>query len=149
MTDVGFYHLTRLRLDQALPRLLERALAAGHRAVVLAGSTERVEALNAQLWTYEERSWLPHGTAREGCAEDQPIWLSDREENPNGADLLFLVDGVAPEYLASFARAFDLFDGADEEAVAAARRRWTAWRAAGHALAYWRQNERGGWEKQA
>lgn len=149
MTEIGFYHLTRLRLDQALPKLLERALAAGHRAVVLAGSAERVEALNAQLWTYEERSWLPHGTAREGFAEDQPIWLSTREENPNGADLLFLVDGVAPDYLATFARAFDLFDGADEEAVAAARRRWAAWKAAGHTLTYWRQNERGGWEKQA
>lgn len=149
MTDIGFYHLTRLSLEEALPRLLERAMAAGHRAVVLAGSAERVEALNVRLWTYDERGWLPHGAAREGFAEDQPIWLSSREENPNGADLLFMLDGVEPAFLSGFARAFDLFDGADEEAVAAARRRWSAWKAAGHALAYWRQNEGGGWEKQA
>ena len=149
MTEVGFYHLTRLTLEQALPRLLERALGAGHRAVVLAGSPERAEALNAQLWTYAERSWLPHGSAREGFAEDQPIWLTAGEENPNAADLLFMIDGVEPDFLGGFARAFDLFDGGDEEAVAAARRRWSAWKAAGHALAYWRQNERGGWDKQA
>lgn len=149
MTEVGFYHLTRLSLEQALPRLLERAMSAGHRAVVLAGSTERIEALNAQLWTYAERSWLPHGGAREGFAEDQPIWLSTREENPNGADLLFMVDGVEPGFVGAFARAFDLFDGADEEAVSAARRRWAAWRSAGHALTYWRQTDGGGWEKQA
>ena len=148
MTEIGFYHLTRLSLEQALPRLLERAMSAGHRAVVLAGSAERAEALNALLWTYAERAWLPHGGARDGFAEDQPIWLSAREENPNGADLLFMLDGVEPSFIGGFARAFDLFDGADEEAVAAARRRWAAWKAAGHTLAYWRQIE-GGWEKQA
>jgi DNA polymerase-3 subunit chi len=149
VTEIGFYHLTRSPLEQALPRLLERAMAAGHRAVVLAGSTERAEALNALLWTYAERSWLPHGGARDGFAEDQPIWLAAREENPNGADLLFMLDGVEPDFLGGFARAFDLFDGGDEESVTAARRRWTAWKAAGHALTYWRQNEGGGWEKQA
>jgi DNA polymerase-3 subunit chi len=149
VTEIGFYHLTRSPHEQALPRLLERAMAAGHRAVVLAGSTERVEALNALLWTYAERSWLPHGGARDGFAEDQPIWLAAQEENPNGGDLLFMLDGVEPGFVASFARAFDLFDGGDEEAVAAARRRWSAWKAAGHALTYWRQNEGGGWEKQA
>ena len=149
MTEIGFYHLTRLSLEQALPRLLERAMSVGHRAVVLAGSDERAEALNALLWTFAERSWLPHGGAREGFAEDQPIWLSAREENPNGADLLFMLDAVEPDFVGGFARAFDLFDGADEEAVAAARRRWAAWKAGGHALTYWRQNEAGGWEKQA
>jgi DNA polymerase-3 subunit chi len=147
VTEIGFYHLTRLSLEQALPRLLERAMSAGHRAVVLAGSTERVEALNAQLWTYAERGWLPHGAAPDGFAEDQPIWLAAREENPNLADLLFMLDGVEPAFLGGFARAFDLFDGADEEAVAAARRRWVAWKAAGHTLAYWRQTDRGGWEQ--
>lgn len=149
MTEIGFYHLTRLTLDQALPRLLERALASGGRALVLAGSSERVEALNAHLWTYDERGWLPHGAGRDGFAEDQPIWLSEREENPNGAGLLFMLDSVEPSFVGAFSRAFDLFDGADEEAVAAARRRWAAWKAAGHALTYWRQDERGGWQRQA
>jgi len=149
VTEIGFYHLTRLSLEQALPKLLERAVASGARALVLAGSTERVEALNAHLWTYDDRAWLPHGSARDGFAEDQPIWLSAREENPNGAGMLFLLDAVEPAFIGAFVRAFDLFDGADEEAVGAARRRWSAWKAAGHGLAYWRQDDRGGWQRQA
>jgi DNA polymerase III subunit chi len=40
----------------------------------------------------------------------------------------------------------DLFDGNDEAALAAARRRWAAAKAAGHALSYWQQGARG-WEK--
>jgi DNA polymerase-3 subunit chi len=33
--------------------------------------------------------------------------------------------------------------------VAHARERWKAEKAAGHAVTYWQQNSRGGWEKKA
>ena len=147
MTEIGFYHLTVTPLERALPKLLERTLEAGQRAVVLASSDERVQALNGALWTYEDRSWLPHGAAADGYGEDQPIWLGVSEENPNGAAFLFLTDGVAAADLAAWTRVFDLFDGRDDAAVAAARERWKAARDAGHTLAYWRQTDRGGWEK--
>jgi DNA polymerase-3 subunit chi len=128
--------------------LLERATGQGHRAVVCAGSPERVEHLNALLWTYDEAGFLPHGSARDGNAAAQPIWLTHKHENPNGAAILFLVDGVAADDLGGFARCIDMFDGNDPEAVAAARSRWRAAAAAGHALTYWQQTERG-WEKKA
>lgn len=147
MSEVGFYHLTRTRLDRALPKLLEKALGQGMRAVVLAGSDERVAALDAALWTYEQLSFLPHGTARDGDPADQPIWLTTEDENPNGARLLVLTDGVASAQIGAFERCIDLFDGADPDAVAQARERWRALKSAGHSLAYWQQTERGGWEK--
>jgi DNA polymerase-3 subunit chi len=40
-----------------------------------------------------------------------------------------------------------MFDGNDPAAVAAARDRWRAAKAAGHALTYWQQTDRGGWAK--
>ena len=147
MTEIGFYHLTATPLDRALPKLLERTLQAGRRAVVMAGSEERVQALNGLLWTYEDRSWLPHGSARDGDAAEQPVWLTTTEERPNGADYLFLTDGVAASDLAPWARVFDLFDGRDDSAVAAARVRWKSARDGGHTLTYWRQTDGGGWEK--
>lgn len=149
MTQIGFYHLTRLALDQALPRLLEKAAAAGLKVVVMAGSSERVEHLNGLLWTYSEESWLPHGTAADGEAALQPIWLTDQDENPNGATVLVLCDGVMPADMAAYARCLDLFDGRDDEAVQAARTRWKTWKAEGHELVYYQQTERGGWEEKA
>ena len=68
MAEVGFYHLLSTPLERALPRLLERALGQGHRIVLHAGSAERVEHLNALLWTYDESGFLPHGAARDGNA---------------------------------------------------------------------------------
>src|SRR5437868_13208520 len=124
MAEIGFYHLLSLSLERALPKLLERACAHGHRVVVRAASPERVEHLNAALWTYEEAAFLPHGSARDGNPQLQPIWLTHLDENPNGASMVVLVDGIEPTNFLAFARSADLFDGNDPAAVEAARIRW-------------------------
>ena len=146
VTEIGFYHLLSTPLERALPRLLERARAQGHHIIVRAGSAERVEHLDALLWTYDEASFLPHGSARDGNPSAQPIWLTDRDENPNGATILFLVDGAEAADIGAFARGIDMFDGNEESAVAAARTRWRRAKEAGHTLTYWQQTEKG-WEK--
>jgi len=148
VTAIAFYHLQRLPLETALPRLLEKTLQAGKRAVVIAGSPERVEALNAMLWTYDGPSWLPHGSRKDGHAEEQPVWLTDGADNPNGAAFLFLTDACDGP-VADYERCFDLFDGNDPAAVEAARNRWRACKEAGHELTYWQQTDRGGWERKA
>lgn len=148
MTEIGFYHLTRSPLEAALPKLLERVLAAGKRALVRAGSPERVEVLNSALWTYDPASFLPHGTAREGDGELQPIWLTAGTDNPNGATVLVLTDGVEGAGIEGFERCLEMFDGNDAEAVEAARARWRGYKEAGFALTYWQQTP-GGWEKKA
>ncbi len=147
MTDIAFYHLQRSSLEKVLPKLLERTLDAGKRALVLTGSEDRTEALTGLLWTHEPDSWLPHGSLKDGNAEDQPVWLCEAQENPNGAEFLFLTDGATYDPVGDFARCFELFDGNDDEAVSAARTRWKAYLDSGHTLTYWQQGERGGWEQ--
>jgi DNA polymerase III subunit chi len=148
MTEVGFYHLQTTPLERALPKLVERSLAGGFRVLVVAGSAERVAHLDAVLWTYDDASFLPHGSSRDGQAERQPVLLSESEENANAADMLVLTDGAASSRLADYRRCLDLFDGNDEAAVAAARERWQAAKAAGHTLTYWQQTATG-WAKKA
>jgi DNA polymerase III subunit chi len=148
MTEVGFYHLRTMPLERALPRLLERALADGHRVLVVAGSDERVKDLDALLWTYSEASFLPHGTARDGHAARQPVFLAASDDNPNDATMLVLVDGAASRRLQSFKRVCDLFDGNDPASVERARARWREAAAEGHELVYWQQTD-AGWEKRA
>jgi DNA polymerase-3 subunit chi len=145
VAEVGFYHLTRTPLEEALPRLLEKVLAAGKRAVVRVAEPERLELLNRSLWTYANDSFLPHGTRADGLAEEQPVYLTTGEEVPNGASVLVLLDGTEAEDLGAFERCLALFDGRDTEAVARARERWRAAVAGGHQVTYWQQNERGGW----
>jgi DNA polymerase III subunit chi len=149
MTEVSFYHLLHTPLERALPKLIEKVLESGARAVIRTGSAERAEALNSVLWTYDQDSFVPHGTARDGNPVEQPVWITPEDENPNGADILVLTDGAVTADIAGYRRCLEMFDGRDETAVSDARRRWTDYKAADHALTYWQQTERGGWEKKA
>jgi len=143
MTEIRFYHLTRRGLEHILPELLEKTLERGWKAVVMAGSMERVEALTQHLWTYHPNKFLPHGSEKDGHAEMQPVWLTPLDERPNAADVLFLTDGAQSEHIGDYARVCEIFDGTNEDAAAAARRRWANYKSAGHDLSYWQQNEKG------
>lgn len=146
MTDISFYHLERSPLETALPKLLEKVLETGGRAVVMVGSAERRDALDDLLWTYHDRGFLPHGTEKDGHAADQPVWLTVDDENPNGAGFLVLADGAISENVGEFERCLEIFDGRDDDAVTSARSRWQAYKADGHTVTYFQQGNRG-WEK--
>ena len=94
-----------------LPTLLELSLKRGWRAVVQAASEERVEALNTLLWTYREESFLPHGTARDGHPGAHPIYLTAGDDNPNEAQIRFLVDGAMLADASPYTRVAYVFDG--------------------------------------
>src|SRR5581483_7676042 len=109
------------------PTLLERSVERSWRVIVQASSEERIEALDSHLWTFRDDSFLPHGTTAEPEAAVQPVLLTTRDDNPNGATVRFLVDGApVPKDAESYERIVLLFDGTDEEAVGDARTRWSA-----------------------
>lgn len=145
MAEVLFYHLTQTPLERTLPELLEKSLQRGWRVLVKGGDTDCLAFLDEKLWTYRDDSFLPHGTGGE-AAERQPIYLTVGDEEPNSANILFLVDGASYpfEKMSSFERVCLLFDGNDPDAVAAARNDWKAVTAAKLPAKYWAQ-EGGRW----
>lgn len=149
MTELWFYHLERSELERALPPLLEKCLQRGWRALVRVGSAERMDALDASLWTFRDDSFLPHAKADAPNAERQPVIITTDAGNPNGAKALFLIDGAEPGDFAGFERACLIFDGRDEAALESARSRWKQAKADGVTVAYWRESASGKWEKQA
>ncbi|HUO12571.1 MAG TPA: DNA polymerase III subunit chi [Caulobacteraceae bacterium] len=147
--EVWFYHLERSSLDRALPTLLEKTLERGWRALVRSTSADRVDHLDGWLWSFRDDAFLPHGVEGEPNAERQPVLITTAMTNTNGADALFLIDGAETGDLSPYQRCILLFDGGDEAAVAEARRRWSAFKADGHTVSYWKQGESGGWQKEA
>ena len=149
MTEVLFYHLERQPLERVLPQLVAKTLGRGWRAVIQAGSEERVEAISMALWVTGEESFLPHGTPRDGNGDMQPVWVTHQDDNPNRATIRFLVDGAKAGNMSGLDRVVYLFDGKDAEAVAEARSAWKASQAQGHAVTYWKEDAQGRWQKQA
>jgi DNA polymerase-3 subunit chi len=150
MTEILFYQLKGQRLEQVLPPLLQKSLERGWRVVVQASSEERIEALDAHLWTWRDDAFLPHGTWREPDAGEQPVLLTVDGENPNCASVRFLVEGAElPSDAAAYQRLVLVFDGDDPDAVGAARERWTKAKNDGFEVTYWQADENGRWHRQA
>src|SRR5262245_53104359 len=148
MTEIVFYQLQRQPLERVLPTLIEKSLERGWRVVVQAASEERIEALDAHLWTFRDDSFLPHGTARQGELHEQPVLLTLDDDNPNGAAVRFLIDGApVPENADAYERIVLIFDGEDADAEAAARRRCSEGKARGFELTYWQADAQGRWAR--
>jgi DNA polymerase III subunit chi len=148
MTEVLFYHLQDMTVENVLPPLLEKSLERGWRVVVQSTSEERTEALDAHLWTYREDSFLPHATWRAADAGDHPIILALEDGNPNRANVRFLVDNAPlPADSGIYDRVVLLFNGDDADALAAARLAWTDCKTRGFDVTYWQADERGRWQK--
>ena len=151
MTQVDFYHLQKQSLENVLPKLLEKAYATGKPIKVKVGNEERVEFINSALWSYDEQSFLPHGSKKDGFGEDQPIWISAGDDTPNQAVFLFLVDGAAVslDMLSQYERVFNIFDGNSEAALNQARTFWKELKTSSNTINYWQQDDAGKWNKKA
>jgi len=149
MTEALFYHLEHAPLERVLPNLLEKTVERKWWALIRVGSQERLDALDLHLWTYQDDSFLPHGTSKEGEATAHPVFLTLEEENANNANVLFLVDGADLGETSGYERIVYLFDGRDEDAVAQARKAWKRAKGAELDATYWQQEASGRWVKRA
>lgn len=151
MSRVDFYHLQKQTLENVLPVLLQKVYSGDKHAVVRIGNPDRTDEINSYLWTYQDASFLPHGSKKDGFAEQQPIWLTNEKDNPNHAECLFLIEGAEAQTdeLSSYERIFNIFDGNSETALTQARNLWKLYKSAGVEVFYWQQNATGKWEQKA
>jgi len=150
MTEILFYQLKGQALEQVLPPLIQKSLERGWRVAVQASSDERIEALDAHLWTWRDDAFVPHGTWRDAEPAEQPVLLTGDETNPNGAAVRFLVEGASmPGDAAAYQRLVVLFDGDDPEALEEARARWSKAKEGGFKVTYWLTDKNGRWQRQA
>ena len=121
--------------------------AAGLRLLIRAASEERVQALDAALWTVEPASFLPHGTSATGQAERQPIYLTHGDEVSNDPTGLVVVDDALPDSAIGRYKVIDyVFERSDEAAREAARLRWRMFKEIGVEPVYW-QADHSGWQR--
>ena len=157
--DIVFYQLTVSPLEKVLPKLLEKAYAQGLRSVVLSNE-ERLKTLDVSLWTYSSGAFLPHAIA--SSLEDaksvefdamQPILLTSRLCNPNGASLLVLTQEKLQETLeellngsSSFTKCLYLNDGegVTEADIQNFQNQFVAKKMR---VIHWKQTVKGEWEK--
>lgn len=147
-TAIRFYHLQKQTVEQALPQIAAKAYKAGRQCVVKLRSKQDVQRINEALWTFQTDSFIPHGSEKDGNAQHQPIWITEKDENPNQANTL-IINGTPNYDPAEYTLCCDVFDGRQDEDVQAARKRWAEYQKLEYELTYWYQDAKGQWiEKQ-
>ena len=143
--DALFYGVRSTSLEVPLRELLHKSLERGWRVVVRAGSLERVESLNDALWLGPDEYFIPHGSGADGFASRQPVYLTEGEENPNGAGVLFLLEGVLGD-VSGYERCVSLFDGGDSEMLSLVGEQERVLLDLGYSVRRWEQVG-GSWER--
>ena len=149
MSEISFYQLGRQSLERALLKLLQKTLEGGKKAVIRLASEEDASVLDLALWTHDPDSFLPHGTVASNNPDQQPVFLTAGEDNPAGAEFLFVLDGAPVGSLDKYKRIFFVFNGAIESEVERARTHWKSFKETGAKLTYWSQGEGGAWKKKS
>lgn len=145
-----FYHLTLTPDEQALPRLLQKIMNLEQNGVILTESQEKTAYIDDFLWSFEDDSWIPHSSLKDGNENIQPFFITHTLENPNNAKILILLcafENIIDQNL-GFERTLDLFDGNNPETLAKARKRWKNAKEKGYELHYFQQTPKG-WEEKS
>lgn len=134
MTErVDFYVLNSSAARQRFTfacRLTEKAYLRDLRVVLLCDAAADVAALDELLWTFSERSFVPHDRAGAEPAAPSaaaPVQLTPDLEGIEGADLLVNLSARLPARLERFQRVAEVID-ADEERRRLGRERFKAYR---------------------
>ncbi len=113
-------------------RLLRKAYRRGAR-VVVTGPGPLLATLDRDLWTFEERDFVPHVRlpgASAVVAGRTPIWLVEGEPPTGSPEVLVHLGGDPPRDLSPFLRVIEILStGPDDEQ--AGRQRWRDYKAGG------------------
>lgn len=133
MRRVEFHHGIGNKLAYAC-RLLRKAHRAGAQ-VAVTGDLATLQALDRELWTFDDQEFLPHVLAAGKPLPERlnttPIWLSpDPSSAPGQRSILVNVGRTMPAGMDRFERLFDLVSSEPDDRHEG-RLRWKAYAAQG------------------
>ncbi len=149
MKEIRFYHLQRTTIKNALPAILEKALARGMRALILLENDDEIKQMDQWLWSYKQESFLPHGCDGDDKPQLHPIWITKKHENKNNANLLILTDGLDWQGdVSGIELQCEIFHD-DAMILPKLRKKWQDVKTQDFISSYWQQDDHGRWQKKA
>jgi DNA polymerase-3 subunit chi len=113
MTRVDFYVLdepsSQARLKCAC-RIAEKAYQLENRVYIHVPDQNEARLLDDLLWTFRDRSFVPHALAQDGAARDVAVLIGSEEdaEPPDGEDLLINLGSQVPLFFSRFRRVAEI-----------------------------------------
>ena len=136
MTRLDFYILEDGAKDDRFRlacRIAEKAWETGHRVLIHTASAEHARRLDSLLWTFRDRSFVPHGLLGEADAALTGVLISHGTDAGDEHDILINLSDQIPPFFSGFERVIEPVD-TDENVRAASRERYRFYRDRGYPL---------------
>jgi DNA polymerase-3 subunit chi len=133
MTQVRFAKLEQQQKADLLCKLAEEFFSAGMRVLVRVQDDNQAVALDRFMWSCEKGTFLPHAfyNGSVDCLEE-PIVITVREGNPNGATVLIMGQPCSLEFIGHFEIVIDFAEVYDKKLAEQSRERFRSYRAQGY-----------------
>lgn len=132
MTRVDFIRLRKPEKARHLCELAEEFFNGGNRVLVTVMDDNQGVTLDRFMWTWKKGSFIPHAYDN-GAVDcfDEPVLISTREHNANGARILIMGKPCSAEFIRQFDYAVDFAELYDDALAQQSRRRFASYREAG------------------
>ena len=129
MTQVKFARLEQPQKADLLCRLAEEYFSAGKRVLVRVQDDNQAVSLDRFMWTWDKGAFLPHAfyNGSVDCLEE-PIVITVREGNPNGATVLIMGQPCTREFIGRFELVVDFAEIFDKQLAELSRKRFRSYR---------------------
>lgn len=88
--QISVYFINRDNLFKSFCQLAEKCFYSKLHSIVFAKQEEDIKDLDKILWTYSQKHFIPHATMDDPLPEKQPIFISNKYENPNDSKIFIL-----------------------------------------------------------
>jgi DNA polymerase-3 subunit chi len=133
MTKVDFYILASGSREHTACKLAEKAYQLGHRVYVHAASEEQARHMDELLWTFRDRSFLPHERYQHGQETATPILVGAVDAPETDSEVLINLAPGVPLFFSRFLRVAEVI-GTQEEDKQHGRERFRFYRDRGYPL---------------
>ena len=144
MSKISFYQVMNGEVIKFSCQLLEKCFQNGIKTFVQVADDLAATTLDRTLWTFAQKSFIPHATDKDLLPEKQPIYISTTDKCPIEAKGLMLI-GVDRVDVKDFERVMVMIDGNIFDEVKRADALVASLQNLGHNVEYYVQNSKGGW----
>lgn len=109
--EINFYQVDEA-LGKSIAPLMLKVLEEKKRALIFTKNENLIKEIDSNLWSYGRNKFIPHITIfdKEFKLKDQPILITNLEENSNKADYLIFLDEPSDNFISGFKRVFYFFE---------------------------------------
>ena len=105
----SFYQIEDTNFLRTICKIIERAYLESYKVMVKVENSSIEESLNKILWSYSQKTFIPHGASFDPLPNKQPVYITTTDDNCNDADLIIFVNSLYSEGCKGYRKVLNIF----------------------------------------